>query len=462
MTSPAIPTVRDLRRRLRRLRRAHSERTLGDLMTDVYIIGFVVVLYGGSASVALRRHLAQRFGGPVGFEATRGWLMVAVLVVLAAVAWRGLRALGPLLTTPAALSWCLATPIDRSAWLRTPLRWELAISAVLGAITGTFAGWAGFGTAGLTWAPAIGAAVGVALTGAAVAAQSRDRAQRRRLVVADAVLAVGVALIGLALAARLADVRTGPPRLPGAAWLGLALVAAAGMVWLAVRSVPRIDRAALTGGAQLAASGLTAVVMLDPTLLTVLVEARRWSRARRVHSRHFVRSRRAWALFQADILRQARRPAGLFAWAALILAPYAVAAFVPAAAAPARIVAGYLAAERLSAGLRLVARSASLRRMLGGSNGALKTVHLAVPALGLVAWWALTQWSVPTATPPALTVLLVAGLLGAVYRTATRPPMSYDVGLAYTPMGSVPVPLLRRLLRGPDLVAILVLIDLLV
>jgi hypothetical protein len=39
--------------------------------------------------------------------------------------------------------------------------------------------------------------------------------------------------------------------------------------------------------------------------------------------------------------------------------------------------------------------------------------------------------------------------------------MSYDVGLAYTPMGGVPIPLLRRLLRGPDLLAVLVLIDLL-
>jgi hypothetical protein len=332
---------------------------------------------------------------------------------------------------------------------------------VLGAVTGTFAGWAGFGAAALTWAPATGAAIGVALAGAAVVAQSRERAQRRRLLVADAVLAVGVALIGLALAARLADVRTPPPRLPGAAWLALALVAAAGIVWQAVRAIPHVDRAALTGGAQLGASGVAAVVMLDPTLLTALVEARRWSGPRTIHSRHFIRARRDWALFQADILRQARRPAGLFTWAALVLAPYVVAAFVPAAAAPTRIVAGYLAAERLAAGLRLVSRSASLRRMLGGTNAALKAVHLAVPALGLVVWWVLTQWSVPTVTPLALTVVLVVGLLGAVYRTATRPPMSYDVGLADTPMGSVPIPLLRRLLRGPDLVAILVLIDLL-
>jgi hypothetical protein len=68
----------------------------------------------------------------------------------------------------------------------------------------------------------------------------------------------------------------------------------------------------------------------------------------------------------------------------------------------------------------------------------------------------------PTVTPSLLVAVLVAGVLGAVYRTATRPPMSYDAGLADTPLGPVPTLLLRRLLRGPDLVAVLVLIDLFV
>jgi hypothetical protein len=166
-------------------------------------------------------------------------------------------------------------------------------------------------------------------------------------------------------------------------------------------------------------------------------------------------------LFQADLVRQLRRRANLFTWAALALAPYAVAAFAPAAASPTRVVAGYLAAERLASGLRLVSRNVALRRVLGGTDAELKRAHLAVPALGLVVWWLLTSWSVTSTTPLALLVILVGGLLGAVYRTATRPPMSYDAGLSDTPFGPVPTLLLRRLLRGPDLVAVLVLVDLL-
>jgi hypothetical protein len=38
--------------------------------------------------------------------------------------------------------------------------------------------------------------------------------------------------------------------------------------------------------------------------------------------------------------------------------------------------------------------------------------------------------------------------------------MSYDVDIADSPLGPVPTTLLRRLVRGPDLVAVLVLLEL--
>jgi hypothetical protein len=122
-------------------------------------------------------------------------------------------------------------------------------------------------------------------------------------------------------------------------------------------------------------------------------------------------------------------------------------------------VAAYLAVDRLAGGLRTVARSASLRRALGGSNAELKMIHLVVPAIGLLAWWIATAWC-GAASPPVVAVLVVIGVLGAVYRTATRPPMSYEADLADSPMGPIPTTLLRQLVRGPDLVALLVLIDL--
>ncbi len=137
-----------------------------------------------------------------------------------------------------------------------------------------------------------------------------------------------------------------------------------------------------------------------------------------------------------------------------------MAVFSPGAIGPARIIAGYLAAERLAAGLRLVSRSSSLRRELGGTNASLKLVHLAVPTIGLIGWWFATVAAGALPSNQVVLTILIVGTVGAVYRTATRPPMSYDTGTANTPMGPVPTTLLRRLLRGPDVVAILVLIDL--
>jgi hypothetical protein len=260
---------------------------------------------------------------------------------------------------------------------------------------------------------------------------------------------------------RVTHITTGPPVIPAFAVTVVAVAVAAVALRAALRSLGRVERAALAGGAQLAGAAVSAVVMLDPSLFSGLVEARRWRGIGRVHSRHWIPGSRPWVLIQADFVRQWRRRSGLVAWAALILAPYAVAVFSPAAIGSARIIAAYLATERLAAGLRLVSRSPSLRRLLGGTNTELKSSHLVVPAVGLVLWWLATAAAGARPTSGVVELVLLAGTIGAVYRTATRPPMTYDTGTANTPMGPVPTTLLRRLIRGPDVVAILVLIGLL-
>ena len=464
----AIPPVAQLRSRLRKVRRTHSDRTLGELLTDVYLIAFLVVLYGGSTAFSLRRHLSQPFAGPRGLEQTRAWLIVALLVVVGTLAWRGLRALGPLITTPAALSWCLSTPIDRAQWLRTPLSWLLAFAAIAGAAVGTLADWAGLSGTGIglgtLWAAIAGSGAGVALAGAAVVTQSRTRAttHRARVRASDAVLALGVGLVAAAVVTRTVQVRVGPPGIAAFVWAIIAVALAAFGVRYAIAALHHIDRAALSGGSQLGAAAVTAAVMLDPAMLSGLIEAGRWRRPGKVHSRRWRPGGRDWVFIQADLVRQTRRPANLFVWAALLLAPYAVGVFSEAAVSATRIVAAYIATERLAAGLRWVSRTPALRRSFGGTDWELKRAQPGVPALGLAIWWTLSEWAMPTVTPSLLVAVLVAGVLGAVYRTATRPPMSYDAGLADTPLGPVPTLLLRRLLRGPDLVAVLVLIDLFV
>src|SRR4051794_31922567 len=68
---PRIPDVRELRRALRRTRRAHSDRTLGELLSDLYLIAFIAVLYGGAGAYSLNRHLSQPLPAPAGTESSR-------------------------------------------------------------------------------------------------------------------------------------------------------------------------------------------------------------------------------------------------------------------------------------------------------------------------------------------------------------------------------------------------------
>jgi hypothetical protein len=461
---PTVPAPADVRVALRQVRRSHSDRTLGDLLTDVYLFAFVAVLYGGGASVPIRRHLAQPLAGPAGSASVRAWLVLGLLIVVTALVWRGLRMVGPLVTTPAAQSWVLATPIDRAGWLRLPFGALLVAAGLFGAGVGTLAGWAGLagGRFGELWSVLIGSALGVLVAAAAVDEQQPARSSGSAFARTGStvVIGIGLALVAVVVVFRRAGWSLADPRIGLAAgWLLLALGGAGWAVRRAGRALARLDRASLGGGAQLAGAAVTAAVMLDPSLLSGIITARRWRQAGVVHSRRLRPGPRWWVLLQADLVRQVRRRSDVLAFAALALTPYAIAVFVPAATGSVRIVAGYLAVDRLAGGLRTVARSAPLRRILGGSDRELRYVHLVVPGVGLLLWWLATAWAGP-APLPAVETLLLVGILGAVYRTATRPPMAYDVDIADSPLGPVPTTLLRRLVRGPDLVAVLVLLEL--
>jgi len=162
VTTAAVPSVRSVRRWLRRARLAHSDRTLGELLSDVYMFALLAALYGGSSVVAIRRHLAEPLGVPAGQE-SRAWLVLALLVMAVALAWRALRMLGPLLTTPAAQSWCVATPVDRADWLRRPLRWVTLVIALVGSGVAVLGAWAGLSTGtAYGWAATAGIGFGSA------------------------------------------------------------------------------------------------------------------------------------------------------------------------------------------------------------------------------------------------------------------------------------------------------------
>jgi ABC-type Fe3+/spermidine/putrescine transport system ATPase subunit len=275
----------------------------------------------------------------------------------------------------------------------------------------------------------------------------------------SAILVGSVVLVAAAVVLGSRRPELAPPRVPVTMVAVVGLAVAGRSLVRARRALSRVDRTTLAGGAQIARAAMSAAIMLGPSFISEIIAARRWRAVGRVYSRHWRPAARSVVLLQADLRRQWRRRPDLFAWAALALAPYCVAAFAPGAVASARIVAAYIAVDRLAGGLRTVSRSPALRRSLGGSDRALRWIHLVVPAAGLAVWWAGTL-PAGAVHEPAVNAVLTVGVLAAVYRTATRKPILYDGGLAHTPIGPIPVTLLRQILRGPDLVAILVLVGL--
>ena len=170
----AIPSVREVRAGLREARRAHSDRTLGELLTDVYLVGFIVVLYGGSTVVWTRKVLSRPIETPGTTSDQRAWLVVALLLPAGALLWRGMRAVGPLVTTPAAQAGA-RHPVDRARWLRASLWLTLSGTTLVGAVVGVVAAWAGL-SAGLSatmvgWAVVAGAGGGAILGAFAVIGQ---------------------------------------------------------------------------------------------------------------------------------------------------------------------------------------------------------------------------------------------------------------------------------------------------
>jgi hypothetical protein len=450
------PGALRLRAQLRAARRRHRESRAGDL----YLALMFLLVYSGLAYRAVSG--LGRLLGPAG--PVRWWLAGALALALAGLGYRGARLVGPLVAGPAEQAWALSTPVDRGRWLLGPLLVRVGTGVVGGAVLGVgFAVLAGAHPLG--WAVAAGAGVGAALVALAGLLQTRHL---RRIHPLEWVPAgAGFAGAAAVLVVHARDVALPVPAAMPVPVAVAGLVLAGALTVLAARRLGRVDRAALASGAQIADATATATIFLDPTLLFGVLETRRWRQKGRVRRRPFwsgwsrLPGRRWWLLLAAEARRLARRPDALAVWAALLVVPFAVAVLAPAFAMAARLVAAYFATGRLARGLRIVHASPALRRALGGDDRYLRGVHLVVPAAGLALWWLASAPSVPAQGFPAL-LLYPAAILFAVYRGATGRPRSYEGGAVDTPFGLIPVALLRQLVRGLDVLAVVVLVALLV
>jgi hypothetical protein len=131
------------------------------------------------------------------------------------------------------------------------------------------------------------------------------------------------------------------------------------------------------------------------------------------------------------------------------VAQYAVALLVPSLGDVARLILAYVVANRLGGGLRVLSRSPGLRRAVGGGEVQTRLAHLAVPTLGTALWW-LTTAPAAGNVLGRLDLVLVAGVAAAVYRSATRPPLSHGGFVMETPFGLFPVEMVLQMARGPD------------
>ena len=449
--APEVPSARTLRTWLRRQRRAHSLRTWKDAASDAYLVFWVFGIYGWVLVDAVRDYL-EGATALMGTASDRAWLGVCGLLAGAGLVWTGVRSVGPLVVGGATQSWCLASPIDRGRWLRTEFALAAAITAAVlllvtvpTALVGT--------QEPVAWALGAAAVWGVALAAGATTVQPTARAP------AAAARWVGRILLfsGAAGATLVVVAREAARELPAPPAEPLRMLALSGLpvamlsVAAALPALRRIDRAALGQGAALLGATAAATVALDFSVLRQVIAFRRWRRIGSVRSRPF-RSwpgGRAGVLVQAELRRLIRRPSAWLTWGGLALLQAVVGVAMPQLADVTLWVGAYLVGLSLTSGVSQVAGSPGLRRALGGEDHEILASHLVVPTTAMLAWWAVMALTI--APPPVFAVPpLLAGVVFAVYRGATRPPMRYDAPATETAFGPLPTGLILQLLRGPD------------
>jgi hypothetical protein len=454
-----VPEAGELRRWLRQARRARKHRTARQILGDLYEVLLAVVVAGGFGFQAGRRILvAAGVSRTAPHATTLGWLLAGLTLLLAGLALRGLAAVGPLIASPAARTWVLSAPVDRSGLLAPRHRWALVAGTGVGLVYGGAAGLVGGSGMGDFWlCAALGALLALAGTGHSVRRQGGKSAWLSQI----AVLAVVAGLLVGAVVAVLGLAGREPPPVPSPGWLIVAVACAALAAGLGlagseqVRS--RIGRAALSDASGLAGATRAAVTWFDSTLLTGLLAERRWRKVAAVRSTRLRPGSLTTVLLAAELRRLTRSRPELATWAALLLAPYALAAVLPPVWVPVvQLVAATLAADRLAGGLRTVCRGAAIRRALGGSDRQLRLTHLVLPAVAALVWSALSLPSVLSAGPLLGVLYPAAGATVVIYRMATRRSMDYNAAATLDPhLGILPIGLFGQLVRGPDVLLVL-------
>jgi hypothetical protein len=445
-------SARSIRLHLRQ-QRSHAAQTTRSRIARVYEKAIVAaILLGVAAGAVHPLWTAMSAPGLLAPNAPAQLFVFAVLLVILAISIRMLRAAGPLAASAAFRFWLLATPVRRRDLLRPrAVALVAAVTVVLGLVTVPVAHLAATGAL-LTAAFVV---VGTVVAIAAVWAQASEFADRG-LHAAGHVFGAGSTLAFGSLA-------TGVGRVSLNSLLGvssasalpiLLSIVAVGMVCaaFAYRGLDRIDLGALGRGQSLWTAARAAASFLDVLLLSEFLaeqRARNTAYARPVGLGPRLRRSR-WRL---EWTRLRRRPGLLVrvGLAALVWWGCAPVLSGPALIALA-VILGYCVVLPMATTLRQLRARPMLRTQFAPHDRALCLASVGVCALTAAVWTAVTLPGLP-----ALAVLVMpVGLTVATYRTVTRAPLDYSMPAVGTPIGDVPVDLIRQLVRGPLLVVALI------
>ncbi|WP_341358266.1 DUF6297 family protein [Georgenia sp. M64] len=465
---PAPPTGRAVRRWSRRRSLERAESGLGDLLYDVYLGGFIVVLYTAMA-FALAARLGRDLGGSLLDDASVAaarWLAVLVLAAGAA-ALVGLAArLGPISLPGHEATWWLPLPVDRRGLLRpAALRWPV-VAALPGAVV------AALGALVLVPSPGVATLAGAAVTGGAGAAalvlavgltQVSAGVHGRTRRAADTALAA-VPLAGLA--GLWWGWPAGVTHPPAAVVLG---AAAAATVVLATTLAVALDlRLGRVSGSVVrergasSAEALGSVLSLDTRGLGRALAAATEPAARRsARLRPVARVPRRWAphaaLVTSDAMLLLRRPRRLVQLVvAGSLPALALGPDVPVLTLALLVVGGYAAGLAVTDGAREASAAPALDTLLPLGQRTVRRLRLVVPTVVLVVWSAVVHALLAAAHADAgwLVVLAAPVWSAAAVRAAYRPLPDFSGPLVHTPFGVVPPGLGAAFLVGPDVVAL--------
>ncbi len=426
---------------------------------QVYIL-LIGVLVLGAMLVAGGESLLQGDGcvggtclQPDGRPALAGAVAMAGWGVL----WRSLLAVGPVGATRAEASWLLTTPADRTrlllpAWLRAAA-WSLLAGALLGWLTMTSLAGSSAGLPQVAGAIATGAMVGLGTASIAAIVQGAGLGLGRGARVPwllTMLLAAGCAAQALARRGPVAD-RAGPVWAVATptilAVLVTLTVAAMACLWVAVRALRRLALMDLTaaGDAQTGLQG--AVLLLDGSHARSTFR-RTSRRAGLVRSRAGA-SAGAWALLHRHLLLLLRRPALFLVAAGLLLVPALVQLLAgPALALVVAVLVGVQVARSTAGALQVVTGSGGLARSLPFTALALTGLLIVVPGVALLGWAGVLVLLLDL--PSWAAVSVTAAVVAALVRSARPADLSSTGALLMTEAGPVPVGLVARLVRGPD------------